>query len=49
MPSLQTLFDSMTYEDMWEDAALRDCIAYARSSKLIEIPAEWRCSLPVEL
>ena len=49
MTPLQALFDCLAYEDMWEDAMVKDCVIYARSSNHIAIPPEWRRSLPTEL
>lgn len=46
---VKVLFDKMAYQDVWEDAKVKDCIFYARSSKLLDIPMEWRDSLPQEL
>ena len=43
---LVELFASLSYDDMWDDAALRDCIYYTRGSHLLEIPGQWRPVLP---
>ena len=46
---LKELFDQLTYDDMWDDAGVIDCIKYARGSKLLEIPSGWRDSMPAAL
>lgn len=43
---LVELFASLSYDDMWDDAALRDCIYYTRGSHVLEIPGQWRPVLP---
>ncbi len=46
---LTELFAGLSYDDLWDDASLKDCISYARGSRLLEIPAEWRPYLPNSL
>ena len=40
------LFDSLDYDDWCEDAEILDVLRYARRSIFLEIPTEWRSSLP---
>lgn len=46
---LTELFAGLSYDDLWDDASLKDCISYARGSRLLVIPAEWRPHLPNSL
>jgi len=41
------IFQSMKYQDLWEDASLSECCVYVRGSTKLEIPPGWRELLPI--
>ena len=41
------IFQSMKYDDLWEDASLSECCVYVRGSKKLQIPPGWRELLPI--
>ena len=40
------IFKAMEWADVWDDADLRSCIAYARASKSLKLSDDWRAVLP---
>lgn len=46
--SAQEFFDSLTWDDKWEDALMFDVLAYIRGNTALEL-GEWRSSFPDHL
>ena len=46
--SAQEFFDSLAWDDKWEDAQMFDVVAYIRGNTSLEL-GEWRSSFPDRL
>lgn len=44
-----TVFAQLQYSDLWEDAVMSEVVRYARGSKYLCIPPEWRPLMPTHL
>lgn len=47
--ALTELFVQYEWSDMWADANMAEAVRYARGSKLLRMPEEWRRVWPSEL
>jgi len=36
------MYRAISFEDLWEDAEVPQCIEYLRGNKSLQIPAEWK-------
>lgn len=43
------LFQHMQYNDVWNDAAMPEVVAYLRGNRHLNVPPQWRHLLPMSL
>ena len=49
LQSIESLFNGLSYDDLWDDAGVRSAIRYVRGSKALRLPAELRPLVPRSL
>ena len=45
----EDIFKSCTFEDVWDDAQLPQCLQYLKGNFSLQIPEAWRRHLPREI
>ncbi len=45
----KAIFESMKFDDLWEDAEMVEVLQYLKGNSGLEIPEEWKNVLPTKL